>query len=749
MKILKLLIIIPNLVFGGVTVHLGIIDEEIAAVLPALIEEVPPRQVVFIERESAPFENLPLGSHWKRLIDIPPQLVQDDSWLPKKIEALGLNIPFLPSKLDKSQNLNIYVFHSNIKPENTAYVVRLPEMGLQPGLVGPTLKSVLRPIVAHEAENNGSVTVALLGAGGAVDTALQPGDTAELAASLYLGVDLVEMQGKQKFLAKVELHVDAPYSTQKGPLLLFEGKPISMETSVPAEQRRAYKEAREQLDHEIQKLLNTPNELAELRSIFNQIRSSSGKEISISTSFFAGAPVKELGMELGVHNVNMEDSHIIAVVNMLRDEFPTVSIPAMRLARQVEDPASISPELNEKFLSLLIGESYPPIGYPQYSRSAYVEAIIWGNLQRFDYDHLPLDGDWKFAWKHIKEDPEQIKHFYVFEMKGEKKILDPFFNEIAGDMLPEMARGNFLTPYMIDIEVHNQLKKKQLTAVLLSEQLALTNAKISKAAKTLLSNASRLRSGNYGSNELDFFRLQVLAVLDEIDYIGGDKSPLIPLESLPEAYQALLTDPILKEHFVPSLLGPRDIQAQLGYREIPSELNEVIVKHMDHLRDLSPIHSDLLPSMKEETRLMAKEHLDLINNQILLRMHALYQSSPPSIDLYVLVNLVFKAQYPLPRVGFFVKSQQSLDDGYLDVWTRPAKWDGNLTGLLNHLPYDYLVSDSNMASDSDTMLLRSVHKILEEVHLQDSIFDRALYKSAIGPALMAEGVHHLKPKNKS
>jgi hypothetical protein len=765
MKFLHLILLIPSLVFGGATVHLGIIDEEIAAVLPFLIEETPPKQVVFIERGNLSFDSLPLGEHWNNIHDDPLLFKTDSnseyshlhlaalldsichsvpnqlnlfytSDQPREDSTSGFRIPFLPAKLAKSQELSIYIFHPEERSSETAYVVRLPEMGLQPGIVGPTLLPVLRSIVDYEAKANNSITISMLGSAGAVDPKLKPGDTGEIIASLYLGIDLIQKNQKMTFVPRIELQIDSNYTDENYSPVLFEGEPSLMETTEPAEQRKAYKAAYEALEKQINQLLDSDERLTELREKLNRIKLQSGKEISISTSYFAGASVKQLGQAIGIHNVNMEDSHIIAVINTLRKEFPQLKISSPRLARQVEDPSRISEKLNQQFLSHLTGTSYPPTDYPHYSRSDYVEAIIWGNLLRNDYSKLPSFGNWKFAWDHIHQDPEQAQHFYIYQVGEKKWILDPFFNEISIDMLPTMAQGEFLTTYMIDIEVHNLLKKEPLTTALISRELSKTNKQLAIQAEDLLQKAAKI--------PIDDFRHQMYQILNKIDYLGGDKTPLIQTENLPIAYNAILGDPTLQKHFIPSLLGPKDIQIQLGYREVPSEVMEAIKGHIDNLKNLQPLSLDLLPHMSVELFEAAKEHLNMINDQIQIRKLAFDMPEQNPIDLYVLVKLVYQAQYPLPRVGFFVKSQESLDNGHLDVWTRQAKWFGNLTGFLNHLPYDYLVSDSSMASDTTKGLIHGVRQILEQVRLQDSIFDRALYKSAIGPALMNQGPVHLK-----
>lgn len=766
---------LPGLLAAGSSIHLAVIDEEMAAVLPHLITQDRERPVLVVERGLHSLSDPLLEREFSYYDQGAPDLItrsQTSAALSQRLGTLldrlchevadslldiprgeATLIPCVPSKLGSKPELSVYVFNAEGSSEEATYLVRLPEMGLQPGLVGGSLAPILDAIVASELSCGNEVEFFLLGCGGGVDTAYGPGAVGDIAGSLYLGVDLFEGAEGSYFQPRILLRIDSIDERIEPDHILYAGDHYPLDKEAlgnTAEQRKLYKLARQELSEAQRQLLSDPAELAELAQLIDGIRQSTEREVSLTTSFFCGADGKELGAELGIHSVNMEDYQVIGVINELRARYASCcKIPRFDLRRQVEDPALINAELNERFLNYLKGASYPPAEYPSMARSSYLDALCWALLHNRDYRLLPESANWAFAWQQLSLEPSLDDHFYAFESEAGTCILDPFFAEIASDMLADMCKGHFLTPYMIDVEVHRELRATPLTQQLLERELKVVNQRIARRARKVFESGRQLAATALTPAAETAYRDQLDGLLDEIAYIGGEKAPCIALEKLPEAYRLLLDDPLLRGHFVPTCLGPEDLQKQLGFCPVDSALLDSLPRYIGCLRNLELLDKTCLHTLDETTDGLLQEHLQGMNDRIQLRKLALDYRNVSLNDLYVLVKLVYQLVYPLPRVGFFVKHQSSLDEASFDVWTRPGKWFSNLTGFANHLPYDYLVSDHGFEAGSRHALLRALNQIMGQVELQDSILDRALYKSTLEPALLAVAKRHVARSRRS
>jgi hypothetical protein len=332
-------------------------------------------------------------------------------------------------------------------------VIRSPEMGFQPNLVGSFLRAVFGAVLktlGAEKKEEKKFRVSIYGAGGAIDVGDMPGTVHDIRGSVYVGSEIEPNTTPRKFRGVVSF------------LGLKHGSSRQF-TRYDLYQSRAYTEdkARQKAENDAKAAfaflcgvpdgnetwrskakLDTTKTAAALREQFREV---DGKNVSLTTSFFTDTQIKSLARKLGLHDVNMEDFHMLEVLELLHskpEEFGNAELDRFKLIRVDCDPPEISPKVKELFGGWLHNTKY--------TRQTYLAALRWG-LHGAQVDHLtdvarsPRDRPFHWSLFDQKEVPSGWEELF-FPLKdadgGPRHVLDPFFVEIATDFLSSVRDKN-------------------------------------------------------------------------------------------------------------------------------------------------------------------------------------------------------------------------------------------------------------------------------------------------------------------
>ncbi|KAF1008866.1 MAG: hypothetical protein GAK28_00498 [Luteibacter sp.] len=341
--------------------------------------------------------------------------------------------------------------------EAPVIVIRAPEMGLQPSLMSPYIEFLLKMVSAassqwaHAAGQNVEwpVRISCFGAQGGASTSRPPGSLSPICASLYVGhlygaqvtpsVAICSQGGVYHFAAKVG---------SKAPAMPVDGLAEWFNTwRDDLVVDRLDVDIRYKRDEEawVKAGLTLKDVIGRL--VTSYTTTTSKPEVSGTSPWFIGEEQKRAFSAVGVTGCNMEDYWVLRSMRAMaleranRDPKSRSMMPVLTrgfLTRVNADPLSIDPAVIEAFQGDLRTKTL--------TDSQYGDLIIWG------LHGLPLPGDgigmpdfaaWRFASNPVFQTKGTFaRHLYGFLVEGgaEPVVPDPFFIEIATDLLKDCAR---------------------------------------------------------------------------------------------------------------------------------------------------------------------------------------------------------------------------------------------------------------------------------------------------------------------
>jgi hypothetical protein len=152
--------------------------------------------------------------------------------------------------------------------------------------------------------------------------------------------------------------------------------------------------------------------------------------VNLTGSFFIGAEEKEAAKNLLIGEANMEDYHVLRVLNFMRTQPGRFKLGKQLITRIHCDPHEITKKFAKMFEEWARDATY--------TENRFMGAIKWG-LDGCKLNALTEDAHWNFVGK-----PPVTKHkkkfIYVCQKGAFKgRVLDPFFSEIASDFLKTVA----------------------------------------------------------------------------------------------------------------------------------------------------------------------------------------------------------------------------------------------------------------------------------------------------------------------
>ena len=331
-------------------------------------------------------------------------------------------------------------------------LVRSPEMGLQPDLTRLYLRAIFK---ALSNSKYGELEISCFGAGGAAAAGLKPGTVDDVNGSFYVGVE-AERDLDELDKAEQEFARDPDATTG---VLFYGVVKFAARTPVPAtllpwaidkkgqrldfglfrtQKRYRYDQAVELATRAFCLMAGaTPGEVADtslealpgdlalkkpdLRRVVAEYDENS---INLTASFFIGGDVKAAARGIGIGEVNMEDYHVVRVLNSAATKYAGLQITGARVTRVHCDPPEITPSLKSQFSTWAKSA--------EYTREQFKAAVQWG-IDGCRLDKLPSIANWTLAG--VISSPGAAVYACRANCEFRGKVLDPFFSEIASDFL--------------------------------------------------------------------------------------------------------------------------------------------------------------------------------------------------------------------------------------------------------------------------------------------------------------------------
>ncbi|WP_375771400.1 hypothetical protein NR798_11005 [Archangium gephyra] len=306
-------------------------------------------------------------------------------------------------------------------------IVRAPEMGLQPDLIRVHLRTILRGLgLAIEKKGAADINITVYGAGGAQVPHTRPGELRYTWGSFYVGVEHNKA-------------TTGPHDKWKG-IIAY---------ATPEEHVELFSEVGEKAKDTLAKaktaFLKNEEVDAKIRGICEAFKKSSrsktGYTLSLTASFFIPGDFKAAANQKGIDgDVAMEDYHLLKVIHSIKKDMTQTSgvhkypsLGSSTVMRIDCDPPEIDQDVFNKFAKWALDY--------RWTRQHYISAIIWGlqglELSKIDWNYA----DWTFPRDHIKSDASLRKHFFIVEQDGAKRVLCPFYTEVACDLLESIRKA--------------------------------------------------------------------------------------------------------------------------------------------------------------------------------------------------------------------------------------------------------------------------------------------------------------------
>jgi hypothetical protein len=428
------------------------------------------------------------------------ELFQDKAFIDERIKSRVLQAEKV--KLD-----NVQFSIIRFKPQSKAIadpiiLIRNPEMGMQPSLVRPYERAIMKAISLLDEAHQPSIDKKIdrgirlhsFASGGAISPKIKPGQITIPWGSLYLGSD-VDDEGRvysvvnlvafrkidsKKVTGVIPIHVE--FVKQESSILYSSSEePLELDVSL---MKKANKEATELAESYV---LNSKDPLlkaalkglqehyksgilgGDFKSLSSEYKSSDTPEITASFSYFDSLETKKKinkNFEGSVVNSNMEDYHVLRLAKSMVErgtisyleergkDHKYASLADFEILR-VNANVYIPPD--SQVSSQLKGH----LSKTRLSKGAYVDSIMWGlrGCPLIEVGNLdPAVRQWEFyqGFKDGKETAEdELSYFYTYN----GFCMNPFCCEIATDFLKELAtEGN---PYDKELRDAAQRVRKE------------------------------------------------------------------------------------------------------------------------------------------------------------------------------------------------------------------------------------------------------------------------------------------------
>lgn len=351
--------------------------------------------------------------------------------------------------------LPLYVVRFEVGAENQApiIVIRTPEMGLQPSLMRPYLRFLMKAVQAVAAQLGYAaaqkaefkeiyalpVRLSAFGAQGAADPKIIPGEISAVTGSLFVGAEYTK-DGAYSLVAFC--NADSVYEFHRQRVATRSPE----DGSIPAvageqavEQARAYLSGalKEPLvGHRVKGADSLPAEIT-LQELIKRSSTKRGEVVSMTGSYFVPLEDKEIAAKLGIATVGMEDYHVLRLIRTMKERADDPIYPELvdwQLDRINCDPGTIHPKVMSAFQTFLSKASF--------SRAQYKAILRWG-LTGIRKDTIPAEAKWALTELDLfqGEAGHQLLKNHLYEI-GSGAVADPFAIEIATDFVNSLAAGN-------------------------------------------------------------------------------------------------------------------------------------------------------------------------------------------------------------------------------------------------------------------------------------------------------------------
>ncbi len=208
-------------------------------------------------------------------------------------------------------------------------VIRSPEMGLQPDLTRIFLRAVFAALLGGLGTGK-DFRVKIYGAGGAIDAGDSPGTLHDISGSVYVGskgdqgaaaaeespvfrgvVSFLgyreDSLGRERAFTRHDLYESAAYS----------GNDARRKAEQDARAAFAFLCGAAGAEEQWRSTAKHLDDTRDTTTLRDEIRRACSKKVSLTASFFVGTEVKSLARKLDLHDANMEDFHVLEVLESL------------------------------------------------------------------------------------------------------------------------------------------------------------------------------------------------------------------------------------------------------------------------------------------------------------------------------------------------------------------------------------------------------------------------------------------------
>lgn len=322
-------------------------------------------------------------------------------------------------RTDRSQPpaLSVFAFGAPDSRGTPVILVRAPEMGMQPSLMRPYLRLIAKAITILLGDGD-QVCLRAFGASGAIG-GTKPGDITTMSGSLYVGAERDVLAGSDTVRSIVAL-------CSADTLTYFHDEKIQPTSA--ADLKRAWDEA----EAKARDYLAKPD--PKLKQAVDALRSS-GKQVSLTLSFFGGQEVKHAAALLGLFSTNTEDYHLFRLGRSMKwpklGQWAYPHLADLTVQRVDVDPPKIPGPVVQ--------------AYARWTASArlamqdYRQLLVWGLAGCPLGDAVPQAAWWRFAQDSVFQGQEARECFGRYAVSGDIRPLDPTAVEIAVDMLRDLS----------------------------------------------------------------------------------------------------------------------------------------------------------------------------------------------------------------------------------------------------------------------------------------------------------------------
>lgn len=357
--------------------------------------------------------------------------------------------------ISKDGEVGLYVvrFAVGAEDQTPIIVIRTPEMGLQPSLMRPYLRFLMKVVQAVAAQLGYAlalrthatnayalpVRLSAFGAQGASDPKIIPGEISAVTGSLFVGA---EYQKDGAYSLVAFCNADSVYEFHRQQV----AERKSLDDLIPADAgEQAVEQARAAFHAIVQKGLtgkkvkgadSLPAE-SSLQELIQRSKGKRGEVVSLTGSYFVPLEDKEIAAKAGIATVGMEDYHILRLIRTMKERIDDPIYPeleAWQLDRINCDPGTIHPKVMKAFQTFLSTASFSPAQY---------KAILRWGLTGIRKDTIPAEAKWALTELDLFQGHagQELLKNHLYEI-NDGAVADPFAIEIATDFVNSLASGS-------------------------------------------------------------------------------------------------------------------------------------------------------------------------------------------------------------------------------------------------------------------------------------------------------------------